>query len=61
MSLDRPSLFRCLDRLDFGEGSWAVAGSGPMLAHGIVSSIDDSTSWLTSKPGSVRSSKRLPP
>ena len=41
MSLDRPSLFRCLDRLDFGQGSWAVAGSGPMLAHGIVAAIGD--------------------
>lgn len=41
MSLDRPSMFQCLESLDLGDGAWAVAGSGPMLAHRLVTSIGD--------------------
>lgn len=41
MSIDRTQMFRCLAELDLGEGSWVVAGSGPLLAHRIISSIAD--------------------
>lgn len=41
MRLDRASLFRRLERLDLGGGAWVVAGSGPMLARGLVSTIGD--------------------
>lgn len=53
MSLNRSRLFDLLGRVPFDRGRWVVAGSGPLLAMGIIDSIADidivagADSWAT--------------